>query len=274
MLLVALAPTSTQAADPLPEPPPPTQPGTLLTIDDPPGANDWSCRATTRRPVPVVLVHGTFGDREHLLDVLSSTLSARGWCVYSLDYGNRGTGDIAASARQLRTFVDRVRRSTGATKVSMVGHSQGGMMPRYYIKRLGGARFVDDLVGLAPSNHGTRIVFSPNDAVLGDGLAASCPACRQQGAGSAFLEALNAGDETPGDVSYTQLITRYDEVVVPATSGFLAAGPRTTNLTLQDVCPVAPAEHLQIPRSSTAVAVALDALTRPGPARASLRTCG
>ena len=37
----------------------------------------------------------------------------------------------------------------------MVGHSQGGMMPRYYIKFLGGAGKVDDLVGLSPSNHGT-----------------------------------------------------------------------------------------------------------------------
>ena len=35
------------------------------------------------------------------------------------------------------------------------GHSQGGMMPRYYLKFLGGASKVDDLVGLAPSNHGT-----------------------------------------------------------------------------------------------------------------------
>ena len=45
--------------------------------------------------------------------------------------------------------------ATGAAKVSMVGHSQGGMMPRYYIKFLGGASKVDDLVGLSPSNHGT-----------------------------------------------------------------------------------------------------------------------
>ena len=39
----------------------------------------------------------------------------------------------------------------------MVGHSQGGMMPRYYLKFLGGTAFVDDLVGMAPSNHGTTI---------------------------------------------------------------------------------------------------------------------
>ena len=39
--------------------------------------------------------------------------------------------------------------------MSLVGHSQGGMMPRYYLKFLGGVGKVDDLVGLVPSNHGT-----------------------------------------------------------------------------------------------------------------------
>jgi len=38
----------------------------------------------------------------------------------------------------------------------------------------------------------------------------SCPACRQQAQGSAFLQELNSGDESPGDVSYTQLVTHYD----------------------------------------------------------------
>ena len=74
-----------------------------------------------------------------------------------------------------------------------------------------------------------------------------CRACEQQAAGSRFLERLNAGDETPGEVSYTQITTRYDEVVVPHTSGYLTEGPRTTNLTLQDVCPLDTSDHLLIP---------------------------
>ncbi|MGH3362687.1 MAG: esterase/lipase family protein [Nocardioides sp.] len=235
----------------------------------PDGANDWSCRPSDRRPTPVIIVHGTFGDQKSLLDELSRAMVDRGFCVYALDYGNRGTGPIEESAEQLGEFVGKVRRSTGAAKVSMVGHSQGGMMPRYYLKFLGGVDVVDDLVGLAPSNHGTSIT-GPSDNPLTGSTApvVFCQACIQQSAGSDFLRRLNAGDETPGAVSYTQITTRYDTVVVPHTSGYLAPGPRTTNVTLQDVCPADLAEHVQIPMSDTAIAITLEAFTHPGPAEA------
>ena len=228
----------------------------------PPGANDWSCKPTAKRPLPAVIVHGTFGDQRSLLERLSLSLKKDGFCVYSLDYGNRATGPIEQSAQQLKTFVERVRTSTGAAKVELVGHSQGGMMPRYYIKNLGGAAAVEDLVGLAPSNHGTTInqAFSASP---------SCVACDQQRAGSPFLRALNSPDETPGDVDYTQVETRLDEVVVPYTSAFLTPGPQSTNITLQDRCPADAAEHLTIPSDKQAIAWTLDAFHRDGPASAS-----
>lgn len=229
---------------------------------EPTGANDWSCQPSAQRSEPVIIVHGTFGDRKSLLDDLSAAMVAEGFCVFSLDYGNRGTGDIATSAKQLKRFTAKVLDATGAAKVSMVGHSQGGMMPRYYIKFLGGASVVDDLVGLSPSNHGTTVAGDQSNPLTGG----FCTSCNQQAAGSDFLTRLNAGDETPGSVSYTQISTRYDEVVVPYTSAFLAAGPRTTNVTIQDSCPGDTAEHVFIPMSRTAIAWVLDALTRPGPA--------
>ncbi|HEX8781005.1 MAG TPA: alpha/beta fold hydrolase [Nocardioides sp.] len=235
---------------------------------DPPGANDWTCRPSAERPVPVVLVHGTFGDRSSLLERMSATLAHEGYCVFSLDYGNRATGPIEDSAAELATFVDRVREATAAPKVSLVGHSQGGMMPRYYVKFLGGDAYVDDLVGLAASNHGTT--RSGRMGTSGE----YCRSCEQQAAGSEFLADLNAGDESPGAVSYTNVVTRYDEVVVPATSGHLAADVGVTNVTLQDACPLDVAEHLAIPADGPAIEWTLEALGRPGPADPGFRpTC-
>jgi triacylglycerol lipase len=238
---------------------------------EPTGANDWSCAPTAEHPTPVVIVHGTFGDRKSLLDDLSSAMVDEGYCVYSLDYGNRGTGDIPTSAKQLKAFVGKVLDATGAAKVSMVGHSQGGMMPRYYIRFLGGAAHVDDLIGLSPSNHGTTIVGDPSNPITGALLGGVCRSCAQQAAGSDFLTKLNRGDETPGDVSYTQVSTKYDEVVVPYTSAFLAEGPQVTNVTVQDYCPADLAEHVLIPMSRTAIAFVLDALSHPGPADPDLK---
>jgi triacylglycerol lipase len=231
----------------------------LLPAVSPPGSNDFSCRSAAH-PEPVVLVHGTFEGAADNWATFSPKLKSAGYCVFALEYGDRGTGDIAASAGQLKRFVDAVLGATGARKVSLVGHSQGGMMPRYYIKFLGGAGVVDDLVGLSPSNHGTT---NPGAFVTG---ATFCEACAQQMAGSAFLAQLNAGDETPGSVSYTVLETKYDEVVTPYWSEFLAPGPRTANILLQDACPAEVIDHHEMPNDALAFRWTLQALGQPGPA--------
>ncbi len=125
-------------------------------------------------------------------------------------------------------FVDKVLAATGASKVDLVGHSQGGMMPRYYIKNLGGASKVKTLVGLAPSNHGTTLngLFTLAGYFPGANLLlADCPACQQQEAGSPFITSLNAGSETDPGVNYTVIESANDEVVTPYTSAFLATAP-------------------------------------------------
>ena len=232
----------------------------LLPAVSPPGANDFSCHPSAEHPAPVVLVHGTFEGALDNWSTVSPQLKNAGYCVFALDYGDRGTGDIAVSAGELARFVDAVLAATGAHRVSLVGHSQGGMMPRYYIKFLGGDAKVDDLVGLAPSNHGTT---NPGAFVAG---ATVCMACDQQRAGSDFLQQLNAGDETPGPVSYTVIETKYDEVVTPYTSAFLAAGPNTANILLQDACPAEVIDHHEIPNSQLAIRWTLQALAQRGPA--------
>ncbi len=238
----------------------------------PPGANDWSCRPSSSHPRPVVLVHGTFADMSDSWQALSPLLHNHGYCVFALNYGAYAgsgavgvdaVGDIAASAAQLSSFVDRVLAATGAEKVDLVGHSQGGMMPRYYLKYLGGTPKVGALVGLAPSNHGTTLngLFTLSSYLPGAGAftGALCPACQQQSAGSPFLTELNSGGETVPGVAYTVIESRYDEVVTPYTSAFLS-GPGVTDILLQNQCPLDLGEHLSMPYDHIADADVLTAL--------------
>ena len=175
-------------------------------------------------------------------------------------------GDIPTSAGQLATFVGQVLAATGASKVDLVGWSQGGMMPRWYLRFDGGAASVHDLVGLAPSNHGTTAdgMTALFDAVTALGLpapltVAQCLACTQQLVGSAFLQQLNAGRDTVRGVRYTVIETEDDEVVTPYTSAFLS-GPAVTNVTLQDQCPDDHADHLAMPYDSAALQDVVQAL--------------
>jgi triacylglycerol esterase/lipase EstA (alpha/beta hydrolase family) len=236
----------------------------------PPGANDPNCRPDKEHPNPVVLVPGTFETMQQTWVALSPLLAEKGYCVYSLNYGlssaGPSTGPIQDSALELKTFVDNVLELTGAKKVSIVGHSQGGMMPRYYIQFLGGENKVEDLIGLVPSNHGTKGVAGLKGTLTAAHLL-SCTACDQQQVGSDFLKKLNEGDETPGDVSYTVVTTRTDEVVVPYTSAFLD-GPsqQVVNLTLQDYYPLDNIEHLGIVYDPNAFKFVFDALAHDGPA--------
>lgn len=220
------------------------------------GWNDYSCKPSAAHPRPVVLVHGTFGNSVDNWLGLAPYLVGRGYCVYSLDYGQlpgvplfNGLGPIDKSAGQLSAFVDTVLAATGAAEADLVGHSQGGMMPRYYLKFLGGAAKVNALVGIAPDNHGTDLDglahLLPYFPGAEDLLKATTPGLADQIAGSAFLTKLNAGGDTVPGVRYTVIATRQDEVVTPWRTQYLS-GSGVRNVLLQDLCPLDLSEHLAI----------------------------
>ncbi|MEU0660796.1 MULTISPECIES: esterase/lipase family protein [Streptomyces] len=220
------------------------------------GWNDYTCRPSSAHPRPVVLVHGTFGNSVDNWLALAPYLVRRGYCVFSLDYGQlpgvpffHGLGPIEKSAEQLDAYVDKVLAATGAAEADLVGHSQGGMMPRHYLKFLGGADKVNALIGLAPDNHGTTLhgltkllPYFPGAAHL---LSEKTPALADQIAGSPFLTKLNAGGDTVPGVRYTVIATKYEEVVTPYQSQYLD-GPGVRNVLLQDLCPLDFSEHVAI----------------------------
>jgi triacylglycerol lipase len=66
--------------------------------------------------------------------------------------------------------------------------------------------------------------------------------------------------------SYTDIVTKYDELVEPYTSGILDA-PGVTNITLQEQCPIDFSDHLTAAFDPTAAQDILNALD-PAHARA------
>ncbi|MBP2474136.1 triacylglycerol lipase [Crossiella equi] len=229
------------------------------------GQSGPACQSAKR---PVILLHGTFKKSGWSWGNLLPELSRNGYCAYPLDYGNGGLNPVADSAAELARFVDQVRASTGSSTVDIVGYSQGGMLPRHYLKFLGGASKVNALIGIGPSNHGTTQDLAK---LLG---AAFCKACGDQHASSEFMRRLNEGGDLAGSVKYTTITTRYDIVVTPHTSQHLA-GPadRATNVVLQDKCPGDLSGHLLIPQSGNTVKWVLNALDRGGVADPGFKPC-
>ncbi|NAS26425.1 alpha/beta fold hydrolase [Herbidospora sp. NEAU-GS84] len=236
------------------------------------GANIWTCEPSPLRPRPVVLVHGTFEDMAGNWATLSPRLKLAGHCVFALNYGRvpatgpvHGVGDISRSAQELSDFVDRVLAATGASEVDVVGHSQGGMMPRYYLKFLNGAAKVHRLIGVTPSNHGTSssgLVDLARLLGLSPAVALVCQACQQQMAGSDFMKTLNDGGDTVPGVDYTVIATRFDRVVTPYTSSFLT-GDAVRNILLQDRAPLDFSGHAAVNHDPVVHQIVLDELDAP-----------
>ena len=240
----------------------------------PSGANDWDCELDAEHPYPVVLVHGTFVTMDVNWFSLSPKLKRNGYCVFALNYGFEngisGAAHVPDSAAQLRDFIDRVRQATGAKKVDIVGHSQGGMMPRWYMGHMGGAKYVNELVAIAPSSHGTQGILVPT--ATGVKIANSvdvwiCDACADQVSGSNFMTELNSiGDTVPGP-DYTVISTKYDEVVMPYKSQFLQGNSaQVTNVLLQDKCPLDFSQHTGVAVDPVVHRWVLNALSTDGPA--------
>jgi triacylglycerol esterase/lipase EstA (alpha/beta hydrolase family) len=242
----------------------------------PPGANDDRITVTAEHPLPIILINGTIATQGENWGVGAPVLANAGYKVYSFNYGNitqnpnfpiQATDDIRQSGLQLAAEVDRVLLETGAPKVILIGHSQGGgILPAYYINNLDGADKVSQLIGIAPSNHGTDLdglIGLQNLPILGPLAIAIAnsfgQALEQQSLGSEFQqEVYGNGDTRPG-VLYTTIASTHDEIVTPYTQQALK-GAGVTNIVLQDLYPGLPAGHLGVVLSPQVWSLVLDAL--------------
>lgn len=221
-----------------------------------------------RHRPPILLLHGTTSNPTADWSWnWGRYLRQRGWGYCALALPDSGNADIQVAAEYVVRAIRAMSARAGGRRIDVLGHSQGGMIGRWALKFWPDTRAkVDDVVGLASSNHGTQVF----DLQCGLGF---CSAANwQQRTRSAFIAALNRGPDTFPGISYTQVATAVDEIVVPATSAHLTPprgrGARlVTNTSVQSLCPLEVVDHFGMSYSHGAWLIAMDALTHRGPAR-------
>jgi pimeloyl-ACP methyl ester carboxylesterase len=135
---------------------------------------------------PVLLIHGYMATRGSL-HLLERHLVRRGHVVMSYPLGPINMGDIRDSAGLIARKVESIVAQTGVTKVDIVGHSMGGLVGLYYLKRLGGRHRVRRLILLGTPARGTwSALFGLFTAPLGVASLQLLP-------GSPFLRDLGEG---------------------------------------------------------------------------------
>jgi triacylglycerol lipase len=219
---------------------------------------------------PVLLVHGTFATPEENWSWnYGHALPAAGYDVCTVRLPDRATGDIQVASEYV-VYAVRHIYDHSRSKVDVLGHSQGGLEPRWAVRWWPSLRTkVDDLVMLGTPNHGT--VVADQATPLG-----APPAAWQMRTNSRFIAALNSEDETPGPVSYTSLYTLSDELVQPVLPTATAAVAGGRNLLVQDLCPGRVVDHVGLAYDAAAHDMVIDAFTHPGtadPGRFDRSTC-
>jgi pimeloyl-ACP methyl ester carboxylesterase len=159
-------------------------------------------------PRPVLLLHG-WASARRTFEVLERRLRRDGYGVFSLDLGGargsflgRGIDDLADL---VRAKVERIyARNPTLGPLTIVGHSKGGLIATYYVKKLGGWRRTRAVVTLGTPHRGTPRAW------LGIPVALFARSLVQMIPGSPFLARLLDGP-WPAQVRLSSIWSRADE---------------------------------------------------------------
>ncbi len=160
---------------------------------------------------PVLLLHGYFGTRGSMY-MLERRLNDDGICVFSFNLGMINVRDIRRSAFLIHRKIEAILAQTPVKKIDIIGHSMGGLIGLYFIKKLGGHEKVRKLVMLGTPLKGTWAALG-GIALLGLLSTSSW----QLLPGSRFLRDLAAG-ENPRGVQYYSITADRDWICPPSAS--------------------------------------------------------
>jgi len=172
---------------------------------------------------PVLLIHGFLGTRGSMY-MLERRLVEDGFVVVSFNIGTLNVRDIRRSAFMIHRKIERILAQTPSQKIDIIGHSMGGLIGLYYIKKLGGHARVRKLVMMGTPARGTWAALA-GVVTLGLWSTSSWQLLPR----SRFLDELHQGPIPPG-VEVTTIAAARDWVVPLQTTRMSGANAVTVPL--------------------------------------------
>lgn len=191
-----------------------------------PGASPGGLVELGRCADPVLLLHG-FLSTSRTVRVLERRIRRSGHAALALDLPSTRCA-IEDLAVRLEAEIEALHaRSVGIRPLTLVGHSQGGLVAAWYVKKLGGHRRVRTVITLGTPHNGSSL------ALAGLPLRPFARSLPQMTPGSAFLRRLREG-AWPESVRLVSIYSRQDWVV-PAKGAMLdaSAGPHLRNVRVE-----------------------------------------
>ncbi|MEU4222670.1 alpha/beta fold hydrolase [Nonomuraea sp. NPDC026600] len=145
---------------------------------------------------PVILVHGWNGSPTEFAQ-MQTALEQAGYPTYAIDLPGE---ENVANAQAISALVEQARQEHDGSKVSIVGHSMGGLSARHYLKFLGGAGKTLSYISMGTGQLG----YWPACLLPAGQGGQMCPS-------NSFITQLNSGDPTPDPVRYTLLASSLDD---------------------------------------------------------------
>jgi len=182
---------------------------------------------------PVLMIYG-FGATRRTLAILENRLKKAGYTIFSFNlggfFGTFNTSSIEETARHIDTKVEKLYKKYKIRgKMSIVGHSKGGLIGQYYVKFLNGSRRVKCLVTLGSPHNGTPwcllAAYTP--------LAWVCKSLKQMSPLSGFIKKLKS-KKFPKACNVYSIYSKED-TACPFPVGVLEEAPNVCNIEVFDV---------------------------------------
>jgi len=169
---------------------------------------------------PVLIIHGFLGTRGSMY-MLERRLTQDNFVCVSFNLGTLNVRDIRRSAFLIHRKIERILAQTPSQRIDIIGHSMGGLIGLYYVKKLGGHARVRKLIMMGTPVRGTWAALA-GVVTLGLWSTSSWQLLPR----SRFLDELAQGPMPPGVEVHTIAAAR--DWVVPLSTTRLQGANATT----------------------------------------------